>query len=94
MNRNQPPEEAKLERELRKAEERKDLEHVLSTPQGRRLLWRYIAAGRPFSVDAPGDLAHVNYRNGERAASSRIMLEIMGVSVDLFVQMMRENNDG
>lgn len=91
MNRNdKAPEEQRQEAEFRKAQERKDLEFVLSDPRGRRVLWRYIAAGRPFAVDMPGDLAVINYRNGERAAATRIMLDVMEFSPDAFFEMSKE----
>ena len=82
------------QREKRKRDRQlNDLRVILSTPEGRRFVWRVLAEGKMF-VDGyvPGDQGYGTTRNaGRHLVGIWAMAEIMEAKPEAFMQMQREN---
>lgn len=92
------PETELTERQRRRAEEkahqqRADLERVLSSPEGRRFVWRVITAAGTFGASFTGELATGAYAEGRRAVGIALMQEAQRVAPALYLQMLHEEID-
>lgn len=79
---------------LLQTEEDGVLAMVLSTIQGRRLMWRWLAMTglfqNPFSTNAMS----MSFNAGQMNVGQRLLAEINRVSPEAYILMMREANDG
>lgn len=86
--------ERKLSIEEREAQQRdRDLGHVLSSPQGRRVLWRFMAeSGMDLSsyLSANGDAMRMAFLEGQRANGIRIRDVIAAVDASSLITMQVE----
>lgn len=87
-------EEALLEKERRAKEnaarEVLDLRAVMSSPQGRRFVWRLLDAAGVFSASYTADPNSTAYAEGRRAMGLWLMREAQTVARDPYVAMVRE----
>lgn len=83
---------AKFIEKERRRREVLDLAHVLSQPEGRRLLWRILGKCKTFeSVYADSGLVY--YNAGKQDLGHYILSEIVECDEELLFQMMRENKE-
>lgn len=66
-----------------------DVRHVLSSPQGRRFFWRYLAILDRISAHQSGSWTYFN--EGERNIVLKMKAELIAASPILFMQMEQEN---
>lgn len=72
------------------AEARLDLRHVLSTPRGRRFVWRVLAMARIYEQSFTGDALTTAFNEGRRAVGNQLLAELNDTDPDAFVAMLRE----
>ncbi len=81
---------AKKKAELARKQEVKDLNDVLSTAGGRRVLLRIMEHGKPLSETyTPETNAYYN-AGGKRAAALWLLTQILNVNPDAYRRMMAE----
>ncbi len=68
-----------------------DLRAVLRLPEGRRLMWSILTAGRIFQPSYTGDRG-TDYNEGKRAVGLEVMAKIMSVQPAAFLQMSQEHS--
>jgi hypothetical protein len=79
----------KLERDL----QIDDMKFILSTPQGRRLVWRYLEFCGIFrSIWHPS--AEIHFNEGMRNVGLRLITDIEEANPDALVLMMKEAKEG
>lgn len=79
------------EKELRGRElELEDLRFVLGTPQGRRMIWRYLSRCGVYQTSFSENTNTTYFREGERNIGLVIHAEALEASSDLFLKMMQE----
>jgi hypothetical protein len=71
-------------------EARLDLMQVLSTPRGRRFVWRVLAIARTYEQSFTGDPLTTAFNEGRRAVGNQILAELNETAPDAFVLMLRE----
>lgn len=67
-----------------------DLRDALSTPNGRRFVWRLIEGAGAVKASFAGDGTTTAYNEGRRAVGLALMLEAQRVDADAFVRMFSE----
>lgn len=69
-----------------------DLRRVLETPEGRRVLWRFMSKCNVFgSVWEPS--ARIHYNSGRQDFGHFVMAEIVDASEEYLFLMMKENKE-
>lgn len=83
---------AKQEERAKQARDRElaDLCKVLSIPEGRRLIWRFMGAAGVFRSSFTGD-ERTNFNEGRREIGLLILGDVMAAKPDAFTQMQREH---
>lgn len=76
---------------FRRENELADVAHVLSSPQGRRFIWRYLALCDRISADNSGSWTYFN--EGERNVAIKIKTEVIEAAPDMFIKMMMESRE-
>jgi len=66
-------------------QERNDLRTVMATPEGQRVVWKWLAKGRVFAPCFDGS-SRTFYREGRREFGLEIMSEVLDVCPELYVQ--------
>lgn len=85
--------DGKKKESLSRRDELDDIRFILSTKNGRRVLWRLLTHCNVFgSVWHPSALIHHN--SGRQDVGHFIMAEITEASPDAFLTMMKENKEG
>lgn len=89
-------------KDVRKAEKRaklietervEGLRHLVSTYGGRLWLWRQMEAANVFSQTFTGEALPTAFNEGRRAAGLGQLADLMLHCPDVFLQMMKENNE-
>lgn len=76
---------------LREQREREDLQQVLSTAAGRRVLWRILDQSKLLAPDMfTGQDSFTNHNLGKRDLGLWLYNEIMGCEPEAFIKMMNE----
>jgi hypothetical protein len=70
-----------------------DLRAVLSTPQGRRLLWRLMSECKVFG-SIWDNSARIHYNAGRQDVGHFVLAEIVAASEDSYLEMIKENRKG
>lgn len=79
---------------LRAAEDEIVLKNILATDKGRAWLWRLLGHCHIFDISFRGDgELNMAFREGERNIGNRLLTQIVKVSTDSFVLMMKENSN-
>jgi hypothetical protein len=73
---------------------RADLKVVLSTVQGRRLVWRWLSECHTFRSVFSTDTATMAYLAGQQDIGHRMMAEIAQAHPDAYIEMMVEQRRG
>lgn len=78
------------EKELRgKERDNNDIAWVLSTPQGRRFLWRYLETCHIFSTSFTGS-SETFFKEGERNIGLKLLADITECNAESYLLMMKE----
>lgn len=70
--------------------ELKDIQTVVSTPEGRRFYWRVMAMAGVFHLSYTGDTNSTMYNEGRREIGLKIFNDLFEASPNAFNQMQRE----
>ncbi len=80
---------AKRSEESKRNQELNDVEFVLSTPQGRRFLWRLLGVCHVFKTSFTGN-STTFFNEGKRDIGLRLLADINEASPDSYLKMMQE----
>lgn len=69
-----------------------DYKSVMSTPQGRRVLWGIMVSARTFGTSFDDNPYKTAYNEGKRAIGQEIYADIMAYCPDLFLVAQKEFN--
>jgi len=81
---------AKKKEDYLREDEIEDMRIVLSTPSGRRTIWRYLSLCGMFKHGFETDARFETFLSGQRNIGSRIMVDIQDVDPGLFGALMKE----
>lgn len=81
------------QQELKAIEREKDLQWMMGTKQGRRVLYRLIDDCGVFRSSNTGN-SQTFFNEGRRSVGLAAFHEIMAISPESFVTMWRESNEG
>ena len=83
--------EAKAKEKFGREQELADLIFVLSTVNGRRLIWRYLCSCGIYkqSADVSGSWTYFN--EGKRSVGNMMLADIMECMPDAYITMMKES---
>lgn len=82
--------DAEQKQKLAAERQRDDLKHVMSSEQGRRLIWLLLSNAGVFSLSFTGDNAATNFNEGRRSEGLRLFNEVMKHCPDLYLTMANE----
>lgn len=82
--------DAEQNQKLAAERQRDDLKHVMSSVQGRRLIWLLLNNAGVFSLSFTGDNASTNFNEGRRNEGLRLFNEVMTHCPDLYLTMANE----
>lgn len=71
-------------------QEGEDIKSVLSTPAGRRFIWRYLGICGIFQSSYTGESAETFFNEGKRNVGLALLNDVTGVSPEAYLQMMQE----
>lgn len=80
------------DKKLKRDQELKDLVDVMSTPAGRRFVWRFLSDGYIFRPCFTGT-SHTYFNEGRREFALRYFNDVMKACPKLYHQMVEENNE-
>jgi len=69
---------------------RTDLRKILSWPEGRRFIWRYLEICGVFTLSFTGN-SQTFFNEGQRNIGLKLLAEIMDVAPDALLQMMKDS---
>lgn len=69
-----------------------DVRLLLTTPEGKRFIWRYLGICRLFDSSWRPS-AEIHYLEGIRSVGLKIMADLMESNPQAFIEMMREAGD-
>lgn len=85
---------ARQKEKQQRREELKDLQDVLSTKAGRRVIWKILSRAGVFRVDwEAGNHGYNDLCTGRRTIGNELMSEIQAIDPELYVTMAREANE-
>lgn len=76
---------------LKFKQEISDLKFVLSTPQGRRLLWRYLEFAGVYEQSAHASGSWTYFNEGRRSVGLKLLAEITAHDPESYFKMILEN---
>ncbi|MBS6032230.1 MAG: hypothetical protein KIB40_03595 [Pantoea sp.] len=85
--------DAEQKQKLASERQRDDLIHVMSSVQGRRLIWLLLSKAGVFSLSFTGDNASTNFNEGRRSEGLRLFNEVMTHCPDLYLTMANEASE-
>lgn len=80
------------EKELRRRE-RNDIEFLLSSPQGRRFLWKLLSECGIYELSYVTDSDMTAFNEGRRCVGNNILADILDVDPDGFTTLIKENRE-
>lgn len=83
---------AKVKSELARDKELNDMRSILNTPEGRRVLWRFLERLGVFKSNWRPS-AEIHYLSGQQDAGRMIMAEIVAADENQLFKMMTENKE-
>ena len=87
-------EKAKTQEERERELELADLRFVVSSPQGRRLIWRLLTHCRVFNSVFNNSGSVTYYHSGMQDVGHFIQAEVIEAKKEAYLEMMRENEKG
>ena len=82
--------EGKKEVALRLAQEREDFQHVMKSPQGRRVMWRILEQSKMLATDLFAGDERTNVNIGRRDMGVWLYTEIMEHAPEQFIKILQE----
>lgn len=82
--------DAEQKQKLLEERQRDDLIHVMSSQQGRRVIWKLLDAAGVFRVSWTGDNNATNFNEGRRNEGLRLFNDVMAFCPDLYMDMAKE----
>lgn len=82
--------EAKQKTELRISQKQRDLQAVLATPEGRRVIWSLLQRAGVFESIWENS-AKIHYNAGQQDFGHALMADIVDAGEEFFFTMMTEN---
>ncbi|GKX40042.1 hypothetical protein SOASR014_37810 [Pectobacterium carotovorum subsp. carotovorum] len=76
--------------EQRQKQEEADIYHVMSSKQGRRLIWSILQSARVFASTFAADPHVTAFNEGQRNGGLIILSRVMAVCPDLYLTMANE----
>ena len=67
-----------------------DVRKVMAMPEGRRVVWRWLAAARVFGRCYTGSSEETFYREGRREYGLQLFDEVLEACPDLYIQAIQE----
>lgn len=71
-----------------------DIKHVMSSEQGRRVVWDLLARGKVFSSTFTADAQITAFNEGQRNLALSLFSKVMSVCPDLYLTMADEASKG
>lgn len=82
---------AKLQEKQREAQERDDLQNVLSTVTGRRFLWKLLVDAGVFRISfVAGERSMTDFNEGRRAQGNALFARIQSLNPEYYHLMAKE----
>lgn len=82
---------AKLREQQREAQERDDLQNVLSTATGRRFLWKLLVDAGVFRISfVAGERSMTDFNEGRRAQGNALFVRIQALNPEYYHLMAKE----
>ena len=93
MNASDPKQIADVEGKAKRksSQEDSDLLAVMSAPEGRRLLWRYLEITGIYKLSYTGN-SETFFNEGQRNIGLKLLAEIQRVAPAEYMEMVRESN--
>lgn len=85
--------EATAKEKLMIDQEAADMKAVLETPQGRRMLWRFMEASGVYTQSAVQSGSWTYFNEGRRCIGNMILSKILQAGPEYYLQMMNENKE-
>jgi hypothetical protein len=82
--------EGKKELKLRMAQEREDIQYVMKSPQGRRVMWRILEQSKMLATDLFAGDERTNVNIGRRDMGVWLYTEIMQHAPEKFITILQE----
>jgi hypothetical protein len=79
--------------EIKVMEEDRDLAWMLSHPQGRRLIWKWIAECNIYNAGFEQSGSALYYKEGARNFGVKLLANVTRVNPEAYLQMIKENNE-
>ena len=67
-----------------------DLKWLMSSPRGRRLMWRLLAMARTFQLSFNTNAMQMAFNEGNRNLGNQLLAEVMDLCPELFPVMQKE----
>jgi len=71
-----------------------DIKWLMSSRQGRRIMWRLMAMGRTFQLSFNTNAMTMAFNEGNRNLGLQLLDEVMKLCPELFPVMEKEQHDG
>lgn len=81
---------AMAEAKEQKQREDNDIKHVMSSEQGRRVVWELLSRGKVFASTFTADAQVTAFNEGQRNLALSLFSKVMAVCPDLYLTMASE----
>jgi hypothetical protein len=72
----------------------KDIKWLMSSPRGRRIMWRLIALAGTFQLSFDKNAMQMAFNEGNRNLGNQLFNEVMTLCPELYPVMEKEQQDG
>ncbi|MDT3597021.1 MULTISPECIES: Bbp19 family protein [Cronobacter] len=86
----QPTAEQIAQQKIREERDVADIRAVMGTESGRRVIWRVLSQGKPFSTTFAGDPYVTAFNEGQRNMAVVLMTHVMTCCPELYLKMADE----
>jgi hypothetical protein len=86
--------EAEKKVRLVRDRELNDIRHILSSPQGRRFLWRYLSACGVYKISFDHSGSITSFNEGMRNIGLKLLSDVTDASPEAYIEMMKESKEG
>ena len=85
--------EADAKKRLARDTEQADLKWLMSSPRGRRLMWRFMTMSRTFQLSFNPNAMQMAFNEGNRNLGLQLLDEVMTLCPELFPVMQKERQE-
>lgn len=86
--------EAEAQERVARETEIADLKWLMSSPRGRRIMWRLLEMSGPFRMSFDTNAMRMAFNEGNRNLGNRLFHEVMTLCPELYPVMAKEQQDG